>query len=114
MIGGSAALGVGLPLLGAGLGVASAAPPDQSPNGRVATRRAVKFLQRATDAYRASGPRLVQSYQDNSGLQDVGFIYDNALTAIALLAAGDLRRARAIGDGFLVVQEANGRLRQAT
>ena len=113
VIGGSAALGVGLPLLGVGLGVASAAPPDQSPNGRVATRRAVSFLQRATDAYRASGPRLVQSYQDDSGLQVVGFIYDNALTAMALLAAGDLRRARAIGDGFLVVQEADGRLRQA-
>ena len=32
-IGGGAALGVGLPLLGAGPGVAAAAPPDGSPNG---------------------------------------------------------------------------------
>ena len=73
----------------------------------------MSFLQRVTDAFRATGPRLAQSYQDASGLTDVGFIYDNALTAIALLAAGDVRRARAIGDGFLAVQEADGRLRQA-
>ena len=32
---------------------------------------------------------------------------------IALLAGGDVRRARAIGDGYLAVQEPDGRLRQA-
>ncbi len=112
VLGGAAALGVGLPLLG-GVGVAHAATPNGAPDGAAATRRAVSFLQRVTDAYQASGPRLAQSYQDASGLTYVGFIYDNALTAIALLADGDTRRARAIGDGFLAVQEADGRLRQA-
>lgn len=111
VLGSSAALGLSVPLLGAGN--AEAAPPNHDPNARAATRRAVSFLQRATDAHRASGPRLVQSFQDASGLGDVGFIYDNALTAMALLAAGDDRRARAIGDGFLAVQESDGRLRQA-
>ena len=100
VLGGAAALGVGLPLLG-GVGVAHAATPDGAPDAAAATRRAVSFLQRVTDAFQATGPRLAQSYQDASGLTDVGFIYDNALTAIALLAAGDVRRARAIGDGFL-------------
>jgi hypothetical protein len=112
VLGGAAALGAGFPLLG-GAGVAHAATPNGAPNGAAATRRAVSFLQRVTDAYRASGPRLAQSYQDASGLGDVGFSYDNALTSIALLAAGDVRRARAIGNGFLTVQEADGRLRQA-
>ena len=112
VLGGAAALGAGLPLLG-GVGVAHAATPDGAPSGPAATRRAVRFLQRVTDAYRPSGPRLAQSYQDASGLTYVGFIYDNALTTIALLAAGDVRRARAIGDGFLAVQEPDGRLRQA-
>lgn len=113
VIGGTAALGIGLPLLGVGASSASAAPPDEDPAARAATRRAVSFLQQATDAYFTSGPRLVQSYQDNSGLQTVGFTYDNALTLMALLVAGDQRRARAIGDGILAVQEADGRLRQA-
>ena len=96
VLGGAAALGAGLPLLG-GTGVAHAATPDGAPDGAAATRRAVSFLQRVTDAFRAAGPRLAQSYQDASGLTDVGFIYDNALTAIALLAAGDVR-----GDGKLL------------
>jgi len=104
---------VGLPLVGAGAGSAVAAPPNGNPRGPAATRRAFAFLQRVTDTHRDSGPRLAQSFQSDSGLQDVGFIYDNALTTIALLAAGDVTRARAIGDGFLAVQEADGRLRQA-
>lgn len=113
LVGGGAALGVSLPVIGMGTGVAQAATPDGAPNGRAATRRAVRFLQRVVDAYRPRGPRLAQSYQDASGLTDVGFIYDNALTTIALLAAGDVRRARAIGDGYLDLQEPDGRLRQA-
>ena len=113
VVGGGAALGMGLPLLGVGAGVAQAATPDGAPDGRAANRRAVGFLQRVVDAYRTGGPRLAQSYQSASGLEDVGFVYDNALTTIALLAAGDVRRARAIGDGFLAVREPDGRLRQA-
>jgi hypothetical protein len=113
LVGGGAALGVSIPVLGVGAGTAQAATPDGAPDGRAATRRAVRFLQRVVDAYRSTGPRLAQSYQSESGLRDVGFIYDNALTTIALLAAGDVRRARAIGDGYLALQEADGRLRQA-
>lgn len=113
LVGGGAALGVTLPVLGVGAGVAHAATPNGAPDGRAATRRAVRFLQRVVDAYRTTGPRLAQSFQSASGLEDVGFIYDNALTTIALLAAGDVRRARAIGDGYLAVQEPDGRLRQA-
>lgn len=83
-----------------------------------AIRRAVRFLQGVTDAYRSSGPRLAQSYYDGSGLGDIGFIYDNALTTIALLAAGDVRRARAIGDALIYAQTHDAdfsdyRLRQA-
>ncbi len=113
LVGGTAALGLALPVIGVGAGTAHAATPDGAPDGRAATRRGVQFLQRVVDAYRTTGPRLAQSYQDASGLRDVGFIYDNALTTIALLAAGDVRRARAIGDGYLAVQEPDGRLRQA-
>ena len=43
-----------------------------------------------TDAYEPAGMRLAQSYMDDSGLNDIGFIYDNALTICALIAAGDL------------------------
>jgi hypothetical protein len=62
--------------------------------------------------------RLAQSYQDESGLDDIAFIYDNALTALALIAAGDLARARAIGDALMYAQShdqsfTDGRLRQA-
>jgi len=51
VLGGAAALGAGLPLLG-GVGVAHAATPDGAPSGPAATRRAVRFLKRVTDAYR--------------------------------------------------------------
>ncbi|HEY5821852.1 MAG TPA: hypothetical protein VIT20_07740 [Propionibacteriaceae bacterium] len=87
-----------------------------APN-RNSLRQAVSFLQLATDAYATSGKRFVQSYYDGSGLGDIGFIYDNALTTIALLAAGDYTRAQGIGDGLLFAQAndaaKDGRLRQA-
>ncbi len=71
-----------------------------------------------TDTYRSTGQRLAQSYMDESGLNDIAFIYDNALTSLALMAAGDLGHARAIGDGLLYAQDhdqtyTDGRLRQA-
>lgn len=116
-----AVLGVAAPLAGA---VTWSAEADQrrAPKGagqhRGSLRRAVTFLQQVTDAYQASGPRLVQSYDDRSGLGDIGFIYDNALTTIALLSSGDLARAQAIGDALLYAQDhdekfTDGRLRQA-
>lgn len=119
LLGTGAALGVGVPL--AGLGATSALADDGSNHSSGASssiRAAVGFLQKATDAYRSSGMRLAQSYHDGSGLNDIGFIYDNALTSMALLAVGDVARARAIGDALIYAQNhdvdfKDFRLRQA-
>lgn len=118
LIGGGAALGVGMTALGAAP-TAEASPGSLSAswNGR-SSRAAVKFLKGVTNAYRSTGPRLAQSYQDNSGLTDVAFTYDNALAIIALLRAGEGASARALGDGLLYAQThdetfTDGRLRQA-
>jgi len=118
VLGGSAALGVGLTGLGAGPAAADSAERHRPGNRSASVRAAVSFLQGVTDAWRKSGFRLAQSYQDNSGLGDIGFIYDNALTSLALLSSGDLRRARAIADALLYAQDHDdtyhdGRLRQA-
>ncbi|WP_375426757.1 hypothetical protein [uncultured Friedmanniella sp.] len=83
-----------------------------------AVARAVRFLAAVTDAHHTTGPRLAQSYCDGSGLDDIAFVYDNALALIALLAAGDVRHARAIGDALLFAQShdetfTDSRLRQA-
>ncbi|SDU87895.1 hypothetical protein SAMN04488544_1353 [Microlunatus sagamiharensis] len=121
LLGTGAALGAALPLLA---GNALPAAADQtsaglargtSPGSRSASA-AFAFLRGVTDASATWGPRLAQSY-DDSRLSDIGFVYDNALTCIALLAAGDWTRARAIGDALLQVQDRDpakdGRLRQA-
>ena len=127
LLGAGAALGVGVPLLASGARPAAAddrAPADdarQASAERPAAsgasgRAALGFLQQVTDAYATKGPRLAQSY-DDARLGDIGFIYDNALTCLALLAAGDWTRARAVGDALLHAQdrdpEQDGRLRQA-
>jgi hypothetical protein len=116
LLGGGAALGVGL----AGLGVqdAAAQPTSRSGSSSGSVRSAVRFLQGVTDAYHSTGFRLAQSYYDDSGLRDTAFVYDNALAIIALLAGGDTGRARAIGDALLWVQNNDeefndGRVRQA-
>lgn len=121
LLGATAALGAAVPLLAVRPLPAAA---DQgrkllatgSSDAAVSAQSAFSFLQKVTDAYATSGRRLVQSY-DDSRLSDVGFIYDNALTCMALLAAGDWDRARAIGDALLYAQqhdpEGDGRLRQA-
>lgn len=124
VLGSSAALGAGLaasavhPALaesvpGTGKGD-HPGPPECGPS----TRAAVLFLRGVTDAYRSSGPRLAQSYYDGSGLTDIGFVYDNALTIIGLLIGGDVPHARAIGDALVFAQQHDpefhdGRLRQA-
>jgi hypothetical protein len=115
--GGAATLGVGLAGLTAG---AAEARPSEKPKHRdsPSERAAISFLQGVTDAYHSGGMRLAQSYKDGSGLDDIAFIYDNALTALALMSSGDLRRARAIGDALLYAQNhdpefSDGRLRQA-
>ena len=122
ILGASAALGVAAPL--AGIGAATAAAQDQKRpwthgHGRHqgSVRVAVSFLQQVTDTYATSGPRPAQSF-DDSRISDIAFIYDNALTTIALLVAGDQTRARAIGDALIYAQEhdetfTDGRLRQA-
>jgi hypothetical protein len=102
VLGSSVVLGVGLPWSGLGAPTADAAD-DQGRTNRASVRAAVHFLQHATDAYRSSGFRLVQSYQDDF-LTDISFIYDSALTSIALLSIGDVARARAIGDALLYAQ----------
>lgn len=119
LLGGGAALGVGIATLGPQAASASPVRAGRRISGPSLTA-AVRFLQGATDAYRSTGPRLAQSYQDDNGLSDTAFVYDNALAVIALLAGGDVTRARAIGDALRYAQThdergaANaGRLRQA-
>ena len=117
LIGGSAALGVGLTAFGSQTAEAAPGKLSASWNGK-SSRAAIKFLKGVTNAYRTTGPRLAQSYQDGSGLTDVAFVYDNALAIIALLNAGEGAAARALGDGLLYAQAhdaefTDGRLRQA-
>ena len=122
LLGAGAVLGAAVPLLAGGVSPAVAADgagqksvAGYSANDRSA-QAALKFLQQVTDAYATKGPRLAQSY-DDSRISDIGFIYDNALTCMALLAAGDWPRARAIGDALLYAQDhdpvQDGRLRQS-
>src|SRR5205814_68379 len=66
-----------------------------------AVDRAYHYLDTVMDAY-ATGTerRLLQSYNNESGLLTSAFVYDNALALIAYLArptAANLRRARAVG-----------------
>ena len=117
LLGGSAALGVGPGRSGRSLAAAAQPTTRPAPIGG-SVRSAVRFLQGVTDAYRSTGCRLAQSYYDDSGLTDIGFVYDNALAIIALLAGGDVGRARAIGDALVYAQNndeeyTDGRLRQA-
>jgi hypothetical protein len=119
VLGTGAALGAALPLTGLGTSTAEADEEHHRSGQRSASvRAAVSFLQQATDAYRDHGFRLAQSYQDASGLKDIAFVYDNALTSLALLSVGDVTRARAIGDALLYAQNHDAeftdhRLRQA-
>lgn len=116
-LGGVAAAGLAVPLTLTGSTAAHAHPrPERPSTGSV--RDATAFLVRATNAYKTSGPRLAQSYQDESGLTDIAFVYDNALAIIALLGAGETATARALGDGLLYAMEhdekfTDFRLRQA-
>ena len=124
VLGAGAALGVTAPLLGAGARTAAADErgggrwPPAGPGAPVrSARAALSFLGQVTDAYATSGARLAQSF-DDSRISDIAFIYDNALTSMALLAGGDVRRARAVGDALLYAQAhdgefSDGRLRQA-
>jgi hypothetical protein len=125
VVGSSVALGVGLASTAATSAVAA-------PTGSAEVERAgagpsprglLGFLQGVTDAFSTSGPRLAQSYFDGAfpkdfGGSDIGFVYDQALTILALVASRDLARAKAIADALIYAQDHDetyhdGRLRQA-
>ncbi len=83
------------------------APLRRSDAQGTLTRSLCGSLGRAVDAAGA-GPVFVASYRPGptetdlpSPLRGSAFTYDNALTAIALQACGDLPRARRIGDALL-------------
>lgn len=116
----SIAAGALVPLAVAATPAAAASPNYGGSGGSdaAAVARAVQFLAAVTDAHHTTGPRLAQSYCDGSGLDDIAFVYDNALALIALLRAGDVQHARAIGDALLFAQNhdetvTDSRLRQA-
>jgi hypothetical protein len=84
--------------------------------------RGYQYLDFVMDAY-AQGDeiRLLQSYNNESGLMTTAFVYDNALAAIAYLSRPtwqNVKRAKVIGDTLLWIQAndeafADGRVRQA-
>ncbi|MDT4987470.1 MAG: hypothetical protein QOI74_1564 [Micromonosporaceae bacterium] len=84
--------------------------------------RGYAYLNTVQDAYVTGDElRLLQSYNNESGLMTTAFVYDNALAVIAYLAlptTGNVRRARLIGDALLFAQAnderfTDGRVRQA-
>ncbi len=84
--------------------------------------RAYRYLDVVQDAYvKGAEPRLLQSYNNESGLMTAAFVYDNALAMLAYLAnptVSNVRRARLICDAFLWIQTndeafGDGRVRQA-
>ncbi|HET6531546.1 MAG TPA: hypothetical protein VFH03_13195 [Actinoplanes sp.] len=84
--------------------------------------RGYRYLDVVQDAYlKGAEPRLLQSYNNESGLMTAAFVYDNALAVLAYLAnptVANVRRARLIGDAFLWIQAndeafSDGRVRQA-
>lgn len=103
---------------------APADPPLRVIDGGLtgSVERALGYLDTVMDSYvRGGEPRLLQSYNNESGLMTTGFVYDSALALCAYLAhptADHLRRARIIGDAILFAQAndekyTDGRVRQA-
>jgi hypothetical protein len=107
----------------AGAGSAAATSPGPVHRGvTAATRRAYTYLDTVMDAYvGGSTPRLLQSYNNESGLMTSAFVYDNALAINAYLArptSANVSRAKVIGDALLWAQAnderfTDGRIRQA-
>ncbi|MEJ5944564.1 hypothetical protein WDZ17_04550 [Pseudokineococcus basanitobsidens] len=101
----------------------AAGPVTRDPDLLRSSDRGLGFLAAMTDAYpaaNAGGPVLAQSYADQNGLFSTGFVYDEALSICAGIAAGGrgLALARRLGDGLLFAQANDpayddGRLRQA-
>ncbi|MGH8889303.1 MAG: hypothetical protein ACRDV3_06010 [Acidothermaceae bacterium] len=88
---------------------------------RAPVERAYNYLNFVMDAYAQGNTlRLLQSYNNESGLLTTGFGYDNALALMAYLAcptSDHLRRAKVLGDSLLFAQATDrardGRVRQA-
>jgi hypothetical protein len=120
----AAAAGVAAPMLPPDPASASSDVPRHLVDPALAqpVARAYRYLDVVQDAYlKGAEPRLLQSYNNESGLMTAAFVYDNALATLAYLAnptVANVRRARLIGDAFLWLQandEAfnDGRVRQA-
>lgn len=86
-------------------------------------RQSCAALQTAAHEVPGQGPMLLPSYPDLQhddlrALQNVAFVYDNALAGIALTACGDAPQARRIADALLIAAGhdpgfTDGRLRNA-
>src|SRR5690348_12465690 len=71
----------------AALGSGLALVPDAQAATASPVDRAYGYLDTVMDAYaQGSTTRLLQSYNNESGLLTTGFVYDNALAVIAYLA----------------------------
>lgn len=75
-----------------------AGPPPQA---RAETATACAYLAGLVDP--AGGPILLESYPTTKSgpLHGAAFLYDNAVTAVALIGCGETGRARRLGDGIL-------------
>jgi hypothetical protein len=120
----AAAATVAVPLAGPDPASAASCAPRRLVEKSLAAPvgRAYHYLDVVQDAYVKGGePRLLQSYNNESGLLTAAFVYDNALAVLAYLATptvANVRRARLIGDALLWIQAndekyTDGRVRQA-
>lgn len=98
--------------------------PEDATGGSSLARTLCRSLSEAVDAS-GTGPVFVASYRPGPGeaevpasLRSSAFTYDNALAAIALIACGEVDRARRIGDALLAALSrdrtfSDGRVRNA-
>lgn len=114
-----AGMGIALGIVGATHAAAIDTPRQQLAN------ETCSALKQAAAAIPGDGPMILPSYPTMQGddaatraLQNVGFVYDNALAGIALSACGAPGQARRIADAFLLAPASDatykdGRLRNA-
>ncbi len=124
VLGYSAAAAAAVVPVGAALTSGTASAAESAPAGELSgpVSRAYRYLDFVMDGYRKGDElRLLQSYNNESGLLTTAFAYDNALALIAYLARPTrehVRRAKIIGDAFRWIQAnderfTDGRIRQA-
>lgn len=112
--------------VGIALGVVSTTPATAADASRQQLALSTcNALKQTAQAIPGNGPMILPSYPDMTGtdaatmaLQNVGFVYDNALAGIALSACGAPEQARRIADALLLapasdVSFKDGRLRNA-